>query len=398
MTVSVDMTSVTTRRSRYWKLKEVRLVTRTSPYYTYLLLYIIHLVPCCTVVSRPQLLSLPYHLISDIFVQSQNPALLRTCHVFRNLGLDSYIRARYLIYQFYHAHDPRTANETGCFFTRMLERIPPSHHHQPIRTVLKNRGVLNRTLQEDAYKEMKRKESQMTLNPILWHPRSVFCRTILLAWLAECCEDFNWAASTRHLAVTLMDLYLTQDKARCSVSVENVQVIAGVCLSIASKANESHLTSNRLMAQVSQTTSKHFLHVELHVLQTVQWNVAHCPTAESFLAYFVVQLPKADSFQVVTPPLSDKHVSEQNKQSLDITNTSEILNSGRYLRALANLDQIMVVSVLVSSLKPSLMAAWALWKGELQVQPGIFERVSGYSTSDLVHSDKLVNIHTSRNH
>lgn len=134
-------------------------------------------------VARPTIFDLPYPLLGQVFVMSQNPNFLRTCKLMQELGQDPYIRCQYLEYKylrnedldedfhgnsyqqhqyrhqnthgnvghsrkrgvlakqarhnkhFHHAH-----NQRGSFFAQMLRAVPPAENAS-LWTVLKHRRV-----------------------------------------------------------------------------------------------------------------------------------------------------------------------------------------------------------------------------------------------------------------
>jgi hypothetical protein len=79
---------------------------------------------------------------------------------------------------------------------------------------------------------MREQEQQIKISATFWKG-FVRGRILMLEWMAECCEDFSWTATTRYIAISILDRYLTEKKA---VPIDELQLIAGACLSLASKS------------------------------------------------------------------------------------------------------------------------------------------------------------------
>lgn len=122
--------------------------------------------------------------------------------------------------------------------------------------------MLGESPDRDIYWEMKRKEVHIHESVDMWKSKPER-RSLILNWLADICEDFTWATCTRYIAFTLFDRFMSLSP---MPSIEELQVLACACVSLAGKAEETNLVRNSDMADIGQTTPKLLMDAEFRVL------------------------------------------------------------------------------------------------------------------------------------
>ena len=115
-----------------------------------------------------------------------------------------------------------------------------------------------------------------------------------------------------------------------------------------------------MLAEFAQTTPQVLCDTEVEIMETLRWNINMVPTAAMFLSYYVCQ------YIIRTPKSLHK--------SILYTTEHVIESDDRFVKALAHLDWAMAIPLAVAGVLPSLLAAWAFWKGlkELEQFQGKF--------------------------
>ncbi|KAG9272906.1 cyclin N-terminal domain-containing protein 2 isoform X1 [Astyanax mexicanus] len=128
----------------------------------------------------------------------------------------------------------------------------------------------------DVFSDMMRSQLRCTLpNAELPRPFSENTRAILVDWLIQVHEVFNFSEETLYLAVHLLNRAL-----RCfKVSVSSLQLLGVTCLFIAAKKEECLLPEiSELCYLMANTYSKkQFLRMERRVLGALKFELYNCP-------------------------------------------------------------------------------------------------------------------------
>ena len=108
-------------------------------------------------------------------------------------------------------------------------------------------------------------------------------RKIVTDWMLEVCEDQQCPPQVFFLATTYLDTFLS----RTSIRKNQFQLLASVCLLLASKFScVVPVTTDQLVIYTDNSVTKEELHQwELLVLETLQWELS-VTTVNSFLQHF----------------------------------------------------------------------------------------------------------------
>ncbi|KAI4879049.1 hypothetical protein NFI96_031280, partial [Prochilodus magdalenae] len=158
-----------------------------------------------------------------------------------------------------------------------LRELLPGLLHREMEVAMDKLGLLyDRTYAWDVFSDMMRSQLRCTLpSPELPRPFSENTRAILVDWLIQVHEVFNFSEETLYLAVHLLNRAL-----RCvKVSVSSLQLLGVTCLFIAAKKEECLLpeVSELCYLMANAYSKKQFLRMERRVLVGLQFELFHCP-------------------------------------------------------------------------------------------------------------------------
>ncbi|XP_078421400.1 cyclin-J [Cetorhinus maximus] len=141
----------------------------------------------------------------------------------------------------------------------------------------------------DIHQALRIKE--LRLPPYKSHSPQLNTRRYFADLLAIISNHFHLCPTARHLAVYLLDLFMD----RYNVSIQQLHLVALSCLLLASKFEEKEdrvpkleqLNSLSCMTSMNLVLSKQdLLHMELLLLESIQWNLC-LPTAAHFIDYYL---------------------------------------------------------------------------------------------------------------
>ncbi|KAL7878239.1 hypothetical protein AOLI_G00092130 [Acnodon oligacanthus] len=158
-----------------------------------------------------------------------------------------------------------------------LGELLPGLLHREMEVAMDNLGLLyDRTYAWDVFSDMMRSQLRCALpSAELPRPFSENTRAILVDWLIQVHEVFNFSEETLYLAIHLLNRAL-----RCvKVSVSSLQLLGITCLFIAAKKEECLLPeiSELCYLMANAYNKKQFLRMERRVLVGLQFELFHCP-------------------------------------------------------------------------------------------------------------------------
>ncbi len=105
-------------------------------------------------------------------------------------------------------------------------------------------------------------------------------RGILVDWLVEVAEEYQLMSETLHLAVTLMDRFLS----KTAVQRNRLQLVGVTCMLLASKYEEiySPAVADYVYITDNTYTREEILAMEGNILSTLGFEIG-CPTIKNFL-------------------------------------------------------------------------------------------------------------------
>ncbi|XP_072551785.1 cyclin-P [Salminus brasiliensis] len=158
-----------------------------------------------------------------------------------------------------------------------LRELLPGLLRKEMEVAMDKLGLLyDRSYAWDVFSDMMRSQLRCTLpNAELPRPFSENTRAILVDWLIQVHEVFNFSEETLYLAVHLLNRAL-----RCvKVSVSSLQLLGVTCLFIAAKKEECLLpeVSELCYLMANAYSKKQFLRMERRVLGGLKFELFHCP-------------------------------------------------------------------------------------------------------------------------
>ncbi|KAJ6647350.1 G1/S-specific cyclin-D2, partial [Pseudolycoriella hygida] len=113
-------------------------------------------------------------------------------------------------------------------------------------------------------------------------------RRIVTNWMCEICDEQKCEYQVLPLAINYMDRFLCLKP----ITTSQFQLLAAVCLLLASKVRQSHyLTSDLLIYYADNcVTKKDLLNWEILVLTTLEWLLT-APTSYDFIQHIAERVP-----------------------------------------------------------------------------------------------------------
>jgi cyclin A len=119
------------------------------------------------------------------------------------------------------------------------------------------------------------------------------CRAILVDWLVELADAFNFPADTLHLAVSYVDRFLSVG----AIVQRELQLLGATAMLLASKY-ESDMYTYKAIDYSYMTdnayTEQQVLKMETHILHLLKFEMGS-PTARTFLRRYVTICPRGDA-------------------------------------------------------------------------------------------------------
>ncbi|KAG7333124.1 hypothetical protein KOW79_003259 [Hemibagrus wyckioides] len=165
----------------------------------------------------------------------------------------------------------------GLQLGHMLRDLVPELVYREIERAMSKLGLLyDRTYTWDVFSDMMKSQQHLALlSSELPKPFTETTCAILVDWLIQVHEAFNFSEETLYLAVHLLNRVLRQIK----ISISNLQLVGVVCLFLAAKKEECLLPEvSELCYLMANTYSrKQLLRMERRVLCTLKFDLSHTP-------------------------------------------------------------------------------------------------------------------------
>ncbi|XP_060778860.1 cyclin N-terminal domain-containing protein 2 [Neoarius graeffei] len=165
----------------------------------------------------------------------------------------------------------------GLQLAPTLRDLVPELVCREIEVAMSKLGLLyDCTYTWDIFSDMMRSQQNLALlSSELPKPFTETTRAILVDWLIQVHEAFNFSEETLYLAVHLLNRVLQQIK----ISISSLQLLGVVCLFLAAKKEECLLpeVSELCYLMANTYSKKQFLRMERRVLCTLKFNLSHTP-------------------------------------------------------------------------------------------------------------------------
>ncbi|XP_046394045.1 G1/S-specific cyclin-D2-like [Ischnura elegans] len=119
-----------------------------------------------------------------------------------------------------------------------------------------------------------------------------YMRNVVSTWMLEVCEEQRCEDQVFPLSTNFLDRFLCE----CQISRSQLQMVAGVCLLLASKTRQCHPLSVELICHYTDysVTPDELRHWEILVLSKLQWNATGI-TGFDFVEHILTRVSWADS-------------------------------------------------------------------------------------------------------
>ncbi|KAF4072086.1 hypothetical protein AMELA_G00270290 [Ameiurus melas] len=164
----------------------------------------------------------------------------------------------------------------GLQLTPTLKDLVPELVRREIEVAMSKLGLLyDRTYTWDIFSDMMRSQQHLALSSELPKPFTEKTRAILVDWLIQVHEAFNFSEETLYLAVHLLNRVLGQIK----ISISSLQLLGVVCLFLAAKKEECLLpeVSELCYLMANTYSKKQLLRMERRVLCTLKFDLSLTP-------------------------------------------------------------------------------------------------------------------------
>ncbi|KAM9481223.1 cyclin-P [Clarias gariepinus] len=165
----------------------------------------------------------------------------------------------------------------GLQLAPTLRDLVPELVRREIEVAMSKLGMLyDRTYTWDIFSDMMRSQPHLALSSSdLPKPFTETTRAILVDWLVQVHEAFNFSEETLYLAVHLLNRVLQQIK----ISISSLQLLGVVCLFLAAKKEECLLpeVSELCYLMANTYSKKQLLRMERRVLCTLKFDLSHTP-------------------------------------------------------------------------------------------------------------------------
>ncbi|XP_046719737.1 cyclin N-terminal domain-containing protein 2 isoform X2 [Silurus meridionalis] len=165
----------------------------------------------------------------------------------------------------------------GLQLAPTLSDLVPVLVRREIEVAMSKLGLLfDRSYTWDIFSDMMRSQQHFALsNSELPKPFTESTRAILVDWLIQVHDAFNFSEETLYLAVHLLNRVLRQIK----ISISSLQLLGVVCLFLAAKKEECLLpeVSELCYLMANTYSKKQLLRMERRVLCALKFDLSHTP-------------------------------------------------------------------------------------------------------------------------
>ncbi|XP_061074202.1 cyclin N-terminal domain-containing protein 2 [Conger conger] len=158
-----------------------------------------------------------------------------------------------------------------------LRILVPGLLHREMELAMEKLGLIHdRTYAWDMFSDMMRSQAHYTFRSTeLPHPFTDSTRAIVVDWLIQVHEMFNFSEETLYLTVHLLNRAMRQIK----VSISKLQLLGVVCLFLAGKKEECLLPeiSELCFLMDNSYSKRQLLRMERRVLCELDFELSHCP-------------------------------------------------------------------------------------------------------------------------